>query len=270
MVADANEEEVADHRSDHSTQHSAPATTSKSKNTVDKQPRRKKARRLVVSESEDEDFKAAVDDDDDALLEPEAEDDDDDNYLSFDDKPSKTAKEKVKGNSGKAGNVNKGSKRKAKTHPDDISIESKGSLIPASTSKKRLKTAQKLDEIDVDVVRGVVSPEASATIEHSSPTTTKHDSPAPAVLPKKTKLPTIKKLKQPNTPVVSTSASTSGPAKNFSLDHTGAKGPTIEERKKLSLRGQTDIDLSNSAVYKELFLKQVRMPRLSFSNFIQN
>ncbi|KAH9484279.1 hypothetical protein JR316_0003760 [Psilocybe cubensis] len=259
VLADANEEgedEVADYRSDHSAYRTTPASTSqksKSKNAVDKQPRRKKARRMVVSESEDEDFKAAVEEEEEEVpVEPDAEDDDDD-YLSFDDKPSKTTKGKAKGNQGKAANSNKGIKRKAKPHPDDIAVESKGSSIPASTSKKRLRTSQKFDDIDVDVVGGVVSPEASAAVDHASPSTTKHDSPLPTVPPKKPKLPTIKKTKL-NPPGPNTPASTSAPAKNFSLDHTGAKGPTIEERKKLSLR-QTDIDLSNSAVYKELFLK---------------
>ncbi|PPQ93303.1 hypothetical protein CVT25_014432 [Psilocybe cyanescens] len=262
VIAYINEEDEEGHRSEYSIQHSVMSATtsqkSRSKNTTENQPRRKKVRRLVVSESEsDEDFKAAAEDGDDVVLEAESEDDDD--YISFEDKPFKATKGKGKGNSGRAGNGNKGIKRKAKADPDDTPVENKGSSMPAATSKKRLKLTPKLDDIDVDVVGGSVgTPEASVTIEHSSPApaTAKHDSPAPVVLPKKMKLPTIKKVKLPGTPGLNTPTSATGPAKKLPIEHTGAKGPTIEERKKLNLRGQTDIDLSNSAVYKELFLKQ--------------
>lgn len=256
VMNDTNEEEDEQPEDRHPEYPSAstnPSKKARPKASSHAPPIRKKTRKLVVSDSElseEEEYKAP---DDDVIPEADDADMNDDDFLSFAEKPTKSSKGKGKVNVPKVNTASKGTKRKAKADPDEGLSENKGST--SGVAKKRLKPSIRTDDMDVDVVDDSNdTPEAPATVGHSSPATTKHDSPVPLLLPKK-KLPTIKKNKLPVTSGLNTPTSAGVPPKKVPLEIGGPKG--IEERKKMTLRGQTDIDLSNQSVYQELFSRPV-------------
>ncbi|KAF9564645.1 hypothetical protein CPC08DRAFT_240365 [Agrocybe pediades] len=217
--------------------------------------RRSMARKVVVSDDEEEEYMESVHD---PL--PEPEEDDDDDYVSMDERPTPKSKGKGKATSGKGATATKGTKRKAKADPEDglaSTLEKKGSAKGSAAAKKRMKPTLRIDDNLIDVVGdSVPTPEASATVEMSSPATGKQDSPAPTAVPqpKKTKLPTIKKNKLPGTPNVGTPTSATSTSKKPLLE-LGLPSKINHDDVRKNMIGKTDIDLSNKSVYQELFLK---------------
>ena len=182
----------------------------------------------------------------------EFEDDYEDDHLPTDSKP--TAKgPKAKGRASATTSVKGVAKRRAKV--DNTSEFS-------AASKKRPKLTPKADEVSVDVVgESSSTPNVSIVGDRSIHTVSKHDSPplppTPA-LPKKQKLPTIKKVKLPNHNT-STSSSTV-------VVDTAAVQPVVplggkptQDGVRKTLIGATDIDLSNKSIYEEIFSKTVRI-----------
>ncbi|PPQ66062.1 hypothetical protein CVT26_010804 [Gymnopilus dilepis] len=224
---------------------SSRASKSNLRTASDAPPPRKKPRKVVVSESEDDEYMEGVPD-------PAPEYEDDDDYLSPEEKmSSKVSKGKLKAISGKSVAGPKSTKRKAKSDLDDFQpspIEKKGTAKSSTIPRKRLKPSGKADELFVDVVGDVTgTPELPA----SSPAPAKQDSPAP-IVPKKPKLPTIRKTKLPGTPGLATPTST--PAKKLPLEVAPTNKEGLANRKNI-LAGNTDIDLSNKSIYQELFSK---------------
>ncbi|KJA27216.1 hypothetical protein HYPSUDRAFT_35816 [Hypholoma sublateritium FD-334 SS-4] len=225
-----------------STAKSQPKST-KAKGKAVATPARKTKRKVVVSDSED-----AEDDYMDTVLDVVAEADEDEDYYSLDEKPVKPSKGETKSSTTKV--AGRGTKRKARVEPSDsghASTEKKGS----ATSKKKAKLPPKVEEPVIDVV-GDSAPESSINVDRSSPLTPIQDSP-PVNIPKKQKLPTIKKNKLAVSSGVNTpQANPSGtkPPLELGLNNKLNHG---EIRK--TLINQTDIDLSNKSIYQEIFLK---------------
>ncbi len=213
-------------------------------------PARKAKRKVVVSDSED-----AEDDYMDTTLDVVADDNEDEDYHSPDEKPAKPSKGETKSSATKA--PSRGTKRKARADPSDTGhtgSEKKSS----ATSKKKAKLPPKAEEPVVDVV-GDSAPDSLINVDHSSPLTPIQDSP-PVSIPKKQKLPTIKKNKLAVSSGVSTpQANPSGPKPPLELGLSNNKPNHGEIRK--TMINQTDIDLSNKSIYQEIFLKMV-----SFTN----
>lgn len=232
---------------------SQPKST-KAKGKVAAAPARKTKRKVVVSDSED-----AEDDYMDTTLDVMAEDDEDEAYYSPEEKPVKPSKGETKPTATKT--ASRGTKRKARAEPSDTghaSTEKKG----RATSKKKAKLS-KVEELVIDVV-GDSAPESSINVDHSSPLTPIQDSP-PVSIPKKQKLPTIKKNKLAVSSSVSTpQANPSGtkPPLELGLNNKPNHG---EIRK--TLINQTDIDLSNKSIYQEIFLKMVGLVTCSSTQF---
>ncbi|CAA7271701.1 unnamed protein product [Cyclocybe aegerita] len=242
------EREVPEDEYDHRSELSAPrsvasVSASASQPRVkakrkDGPPVKKKARRVVVSDSEQED--EYVDNELEVVPEPQ---DDDDDYFSLDDE--RPAKGKGKANAAAA---RKGVKRKPKADPVEIARpppEKKKTLESAAPAKRRPRPSLKIDDTLIDVVGDEV-----ATPEISSPAA--KDSPVPTTVPKKLKLPTIKKNKLPGSTGVNTpnSATVAKPTKP-PLELGGNK-LTIGEVRKTRI-ANTDLDLSNKSIYEELF-----------------
>lgn len=177
--------------------------------------------------------------------------DDDDDYISPDEKTSKSLTGKTKRQPNKSSAVAQGKKRKAPGRP----VEYHGPVSSSAAPRKKQKLA-KLDDPYLDVVG-----EEPATSEISAPADTispapKQDSPTPTLPPKKPKLPTIKKTKLVGSSSgVNTPTSAIVPVKkpldlpiNAKLSHDGVRK---------TLMGKTDIDLSNKSIYQEIFLKTV-------------
>ena len=212
-------------------------------------PPRKKSRRVVTYDPEtDNEYLDVVGDSG-----HEFEDEDENDYLPTDPKP--TAKgPKAKGKTSATTSVKGVAKRRAKV---DNTSE-----VPAA-SKKRPKLTPKADEVSLDVVGDSSStPNVSTAGDHSVHGISRQDSPplppTPA-LPKKQKLPTIKKVKLANH---NTSASSS----TVVIDTTAAVlpvlplgGKPIQDGVRKTLNGTIDIDLSNKSIYEEIFSKTVRI-----------
>lgn len=259
-IQSQEQEQFDDHRSEHSVQQSTTSSrdrTSKSKmKALANVPvsRKKMGRKVVVSDSEEEEEEYV-----EPVQEPipELDEEEDDDYISSDNNHTKS---KGKGKATSA----KGTKRKAKGDPDDShlsGVEKKGSLKGSAVAKKKLKPSLRLDENIIDVVgNSIGTPEASATVEQSSPATAKQDSPAPAAPPppKKLKLPTIKKNKLPGTPSIGTPTSATSTSKKPLLE-LGLPSKLNHDDVRKTMIGNTDIDLSNKSIYQELFLKTVRI-----------
>ena len=187
----------------------------------------------------------------------EFEDDYEDDYLPTDSKP--TAKgPKAKGKVSATTSVKGAAKRRVK-------VDNTSEVPPPS--KKRPKLTPKADEGSVDVVGDSSStPNVSIVGDRSVHTVPKHDSPplqpTPA-LPKKQRLPTIRKVRLPNQNT-STSSSTVviDTAAVLPVLPLGSK-PTQDGVRK-TLIGTTDIDLSNKSIYEEIFSKTVRIAVDSF------
>ena len=242
---------------DHHSEHSGPrlANRSKGKANADGAPTRKKPRKVVVSEPESEE--EYVDMAPDHNIAPDDGGDDDD-YISPDEKASKSLIGRMKGQLSKSSAIAQGKKRKAAGRPIDH-----GPVSSSAAPRKKQKLA-KPDDPYLDVV-GEEPPtsEISAPVDNISPAA---DSPAPTQLPKRPKLPTIKK----NKPIgsssgLSTPTSAIVPIKkpldlviNTKLSHDGVRK---------TLMGKTDIDLSNKSIYQEIFLKTVSV-FLFFSLYI--
>lgn len=232
---------------DHHSEHCGPRITAKTKGkaSADGAPTRKKPRKVVVSEPEsEEDY---VDTAPDHVIAPDDGDDDDD-YISPDEKTSKTGK--TKGQSNKSSAVAQGKKRKTPGRPIEYQPVS-SSAVP----RKKQKLA-KIDDPYLDVIgEEPATSEISAPVDTISPAP-KQDSPAPTLFPKKPKLPTIKKTKIiGSSSGLNTPTSTIIPIKkpldlaiNTKLNHDGVRK---------TLMGKTDIDLSNKSIYQEIFLKTV-------------
>lgn len=215
-------------------------------------PARKKSRRVVASdpETENEYLDVAVDSG------HEFEDEDEDDYFPADPKP--TAKgPKAKGKASATTSVKGGAKRRAKVdNPSEV---------PAA-NKKRPKLTPKADEVSLDVVGdGSSTPNVSTAGDRSIHTISKHDSPPPPTpalqpLPKKQKLPTIKKVKLPN---LNTSTSTSTTSSSTVIIDTAVLPPLVgkpmQDGIRKTLNGTIDIDLSNKSIYEEIFSKTVRI-----------
>jgi hypothetical protein len=144
-----------------------------------------------------------------------------------------------------------GTKRRAKVDNTEV----------PTTSTKRPKLTPKPDEVSLDVVGdGFSTPNLSIAGDHSIRTTSKHDSPPPSApapqppLPKKQKLPTIKKVKLPN---LNPSTSSSTVVMNTPVIPLAGKSAQDGVRK--TLNGTIDIDLSNKSIYEEIFSKTVRV-----------
>ncbi|KIM49120.1 hypothetical protein M413DRAFT_438279 [Hebeloma cylindrosporum] len=232
--------------SDHHSESSAPraASRTKRKSDADGAPTRKKPRKVVVSEPEsEEDY---LDTAPDHVI--ARDDGDDDDYISPDEKTSKSLIGKTKGHSNKSSAVAQGKKRKAPGRP----IEHHGPVSSAAPKKKQ-KLA-KLDDPYLDVVGEEPISDISPSVGTISPAVPKPDSPAPTLPPKKAKLPTIKKTKLiGSSSGLNTPTSAIVPVKkpldlviNAKLSHDGVRK---------TLMGKTDIDLSNKSIYQEIFLK---------------
>jgi len=233
---------------DHHSEHCGPrlTTRTKGKANADGAPTRKKPRKVVVSEPESEE--EYVDTGPDHNIAPDDGDDDDD-YISPDEKTSKSLIGRMKGQLNKSNAVSQGKKRKAAGRP----IEYHGPASSSAAPRKKQKLA-KLDDPYLDVI-GEEPPtsEISAPVDTISPAA---DSPAPTQPPKRPKLPTIKKNKLiGSSSGLSTPTSAIVPIKkpldlviNTKLSHDGVRK---------TLMGKTDIDLSNKSIYQEIFLKTV-------------
>ena len=241
-VVGEDEHEQDDQRNNQTTNK---PTKSKAKVTGHGPPARKKSRRVVSSDPDtDNEYLDVVGDSG-----HEFEDENENDYVPTDPKP--TAKgPKAKGKS--TTSVKGGAKRRAKV---DNTSE-----VPAA-SKKRPKLTPRADEVSLDVVGDSPStPNVSTAGDRSIHTISKHDSPPPITpvpqpLPKKQKLPTIKKVKLPN-PNTSTSSST------VVIDTAAVLplgGKPIQDGVRKTLNGTIDIDLSNKSIYEEIFSKTVRI-----------
>lgn len=235
---------------DHHSEHGGPRITARTKGkaNADGAPARKKPRKVVVSEPESEED--CVDTAPDHDIAPDDGDDDDD-YVSPDEKTPKSLKGKTKGQPNKSSAVVQGKKRKALGRP----TEHHGPVSSSAAPRKKQKLA-KPDDPYLDVVgEEPATSEISVPVDAISPVP-KQDSPAPALPPKKPKLPTIKKTKLVGSSSgLNTPTSATVPIKkpldlaiNTKLSHDGVRK---------TLMGKTDIDLSNKSVYQEIFLKTV-------------
>jgi hypothetical protein len=228
--------------------HPAKPTKSKAKAAGHGPPARKKSRRILASDPEtDNEYLDAVVDSVDSGH--EFDDDNENDYFSSNLKPI-TKGQKGKGKASATTSAKGGAKRRAKV--DNISE------VP-TTSKKRPKLTPKPDEVSLDIVGdGSSTPNASIAGDRSIHTVSKHDSPPPApapqLLPKKQKLPTIKKVKLSN---LNTSTSSSTIVMDTPALPLGSK--PIQEGVRKTLNGTIDIDLSNKSIYEEIFSKTVRV-----------
>lgn len=118
--------------------------------------------------------------------------------------------------------------------------ESSRAPIPAK-GKPSTRTAAKADEMEVDVVGGASSPPLGDGTP-ASPL-------APAVAPKKRKLPTIKKVK---------AVDSAGPSTPMTKDVlSNIKSGSAGARKPAAYVGVSDLNLNNADIYTELFSKKV-------------
>ena len=133
-------------------------------------------------------------------------------------------------------------------------------LNSSHLSFQRSERKRKRSRRSLDVVGdSSPTPNTSTVGDSSIHTISKHDSPPPPptpALPKKQKLPTIKKVKLANhNPSISSSTVVIDTA--AVLPPLGSK-PTQDGVRK-TLNGTIDIDLSNKSIYEEIFSKTVRI-----------
>ena len=245
-VVDQEEHERDDQRFNYAI---AKPTKSKAKVAGHGPPARKKSRRVLASDPEtDNEYLDTIVDAVDSGY--EFEDENENDYLPPDPKPT-TKGQQGKGKASANISAKGGAKRRAKV--DNV-------FEVSTTSKKRSKLTPKPDDVSVDVVGdGASTPNVSLAGDRSIHTISKHDSSphAPAsqqLLPKKQKLPTIKKVKLPH---LNTSTSSSTVVIDTPLLPLGGKPAQDGVRK--TLNGTIDIDLSNKSIYEEIFSKTVRV-----------
>ncbi|KAL4074438.1 hypothetical protein V8B97DRAFT_1916300 [Scleroderma yunnanense] len=198
----------------------------------------KKQKRGVISSDEDEDV--VIDSDVD---EPDVDDDDDDNDIGS------TAKRRK----GKAAAPSK-SKAKGTKNKEEKEITIKDERIVASTSRASSVAAHTHSSdltTNDDAVSAITTTQAS-----TDPITTTDKDPADPLVPKKRKLPPIRKNKQPgNAATASSTPATAGKPPPLPLaddDLVKRPVPTIQQRK-TALSGVQEVDLSNQQVYASLF-----------------
>ncbi|KAF8902142.1 hypothetical protein CPB84DRAFT_1846546 [Gymnopilus junonius] len=245
VINEVDEErpEAHSHHSEHSPRpHNTPAVPESARVNRSAPPPRKKPRKVLFSDSEGDEYMEAPQD-----ILPEPEEDDDDYFSPEERSSAKASKGKGKVVSGKASAGGRSAKRKAKLDPGEphpSHMDKKGPMKSSAIPKKRLKSSAKVDEPIIDVVG-----DATGTPDLPSPSPAKQDSPIP-IIPKKPKLPTIKKTKLPGTAGLTTP--TSAPTKKPPSE-VGSSNK--EGGRKSLLVGNTDIDLSNKSIYQELFSK---------------
>ena len=206
-------------------------------------PTRKKSRKILTSDPETDEYLDAV-----ANSGHEFEDDNENDYFPSD--PKHTAKgPKGKGKALATTSAKGGVKLKAKMDNTEVPI----------TSIRRPKLTPKPEEVSFDAGDGSSTPNVSIEGDRSIHKIPKYDSPPPAPapqqsLPKKQKLPTIKKVKLPN---LNTSTSSSTIVMDTAVLPLGGK--PIQDGVRKTLNGTIDIDLSNKSIYEEIFSKTVRV-----------
>jgi hypothetical protein len=231
--------------------------------------KRKKRQSVVFSEDEEDTFEetaAVISDEDGDDFEPESQ-------------VRKGAASSAAPRQGKAILSTKATKRKGMKEKDDKPIlmkdESKASL--ATTSKSEDSNSALSINVPANVLENAaadapVSSEGDAALAAGVP----QDEPSklavivPPPVPAKRKLPTIKKNKVPavsasggsgtSTPTSTKapplpSSSTSASGKDTFTTSGLSAGPGLRDRRPANTVGNKDLDLSNSAVYAELFAK---------------
>lgn len=240
--------------------HSEPAPPPRTKNSSKGQTKsikgkgkaptgvKKKKRNVVVSEDEDEEDNYM-----DIALDVMVDEDEDEDYYSPDEKPTKQSKGEAKSSS--KGNISgQGTKRKAKAEPSDVAYASTEKKAGSSVAASRKKAKLPLNNEEVIDVVGDFAREGSVNVDRSSPATAPQDSPV--IIPKRPKLPTIKKNKLAPSSGVSTPLSANPSSTKPPLE-LGLTKPTKHDEIRKTMINQTDIDLSNKSIYQEIFLKMV-------------
>jgi hypothetical protein len=139
-----------------------------------------------------------------------------------------------------------------------VKVDNVSEVIAAS--KKRPKLTPKAEEVSHDVGDSSSTPNVSTVGDRSIHTISRQDSPPPPptpALPKKQKLPTIKKVKLPNHNTSSSSSTVVADTAAL-LPVLPLGGKPIQDGVRKTLNGTTDIDLSNKSIYEEIFSKTVR------------
>ncbi|KAJ7449810.1 hypothetical protein FB451DRAFT_739177 [Mycena latifolia] len=229
-----------------------PASSSRAK----PKPPTKKRSKVVISDPESEELEL-VDDESEAEL-PVDEEDDDDEYMSEPKNPVKRA-------GGGKGKVAQGAKGKKKPEPREIMAKderkrpldaSEPAAAPAA-KRPRPKLPHKTGgELIVDVV-------GDAPAALGTPPTKEDTAPAP---PKKSKLPPIKKNKAPTAASGGSAAASAGagtstasippkpaPLATARVEEDSKLPPPIVAPRKATIPASVDVDLSNPALYAQLF-----------------
>ncbi|KAJ7632618.1 hypothetical protein FB45DRAFT_509878 [Roridomyces roridus] len=197
-----------------------------------------KRSKMVESDPESEEFDPV---DDDSELEPPMEEDDDDEYMSEPKNPTKRGA----GMKGKGGGKGKNKVETKEIMARDERKRPAESVDAAAPAAKRARTrppGKTADELIIDIVGDGSS---------AADTPTPKDESAPT--PKKSKLPPIKKNK----------AATSGPSTGTGASNPPkpapprteeeSKLPVIPVTRKQTIQSSVDVDLSNPAMYAQLF-----------------